>query len=443
MKSTDHSRREFLRTLTYGAAGIGIGVAFPAARYGSIRGSNNRLQVGVMGTNSRGHALARGFARLEDAEVTYICDVDRRAIEKTVDTVQEIQTLAPKGVRDFREMLDDQSLDALIIATPDHWHAPAALQGIQAGKHIYVEKPCCHTPHEGEMLVRAAREQNRVVQMGNQRRSWPFVIEAMQRLQDGAIGEVYYSRGWYASSRGSIGHGEQVPVPEWLDYDLWQGPAPRVPYQDNIIHYNWHWFWRWGTGEAGNNGTHAIDLCRWGLQAEYPTKVTSAGGRYRFDDDWETPDTQTISMEFGDGKALTWEGLSCNPSGIDGGFGASFHGAKGTLRLLDSGYTIYDLENQVVTEVSARGEDVDRAGPGFDRDAVHFTDFLDAIRNGTRPNSDIEGGYKSTLLVLLGNIAQRTGQALECNPENGHIRNAPDARDLWTREYELGWEPMI
>jgi len=444
MGTSGNSRREFMKTMAFGIAGLGMARGVRAGRYGKIQGSGDRIRLGVMGTHSRGHALATGFAKLEDADIVYICDVDERAREKTAAAVNDIQSGTVRQVEDFREILDDGSVDALAVATPDHWHAPAAIAGIQAGKHIYVEKPCGHNPREGELLLQAARDHGRVVQMGNQRRSWPFVQEAISRLREGVIGRVYYSRGWYANSRGSIGHGNHTPVPGWLNYDLWQGPAPRVPYRDNVIHYNWHWFWRWGTGESGNNGTHAIDLCRWGLEVNYPVKVTSGGGRYRFQDDWETPDTQVITAEFEDGKSMTWEGLSCNPSGLLGtGFGASFHGDDGALILLDSRYKIYDLKNKVVEEVSSHGANVDLTGSGFNRDAVHFADFLQAVRNGTHPNSDIEGGHKSVLLVHLGNIAQRTGNELHCDPRNGHILDNEEAARFWARDYEPGWAPTV
>ena len=189
-----------------------------------------------------------------------------------------------------------------LVAAPDHWHAPAAILACQAGKHVYVEKPCCHNPREGELAIAAARRHKRVVQVGTQRRSWPGVIEGIDKLRTGAIGRVLYSRGWYNNRRASIGHGKPAPVPAWLDYTLWQGPVPERPYRDNILPYFWHWYWHWGTGELGNNGVHALDMCRWGLGVDYPTHVSSGGGRYRYDDDGQTPDTHTVTYDF-DGLA--------------------------------------------------------------------------------------------------------------------------------------------
>src|SRR5262249_2593679 len=200
----------------------------------------------------------------------------------------------------------------LTVATCNHWHAPATILACAAGKHVYVEKPCSHNPNEGELMVAAARNHKRFVQMGNQRRSWPKIIEAMDQLHKGIIARGYLAQSWYYNRRPSIGHGKEAPIPEGLDYDLWQGPAPRRPFKSNYLHYNWHWFWHWGNGELGNNGIHMIDLCRWGLGVDYPVRVTSAGGRYRYADDQETPDTQVVAFEFEGRKTITWEGLSCN-----------------------------------------------------------------------------------------------------------------------------------
>jgi predicted dehydrogenase len=236
----------------------------------------------------------------------------------------------PKGVKDLRRVLDDPDIDAVSIAMPDHWHAPAAILACAAGKHVYVEKPGSHNGEESEWIVAAARKYKRQVQMGNQRRSWPWVQEAIKALHDGEIGQLYFARAWYTNHRASIGRGKPTPVPEWLDYSLWQGPAPERPFQDNVIHYNWHWFWNWGTGELGNNGVHAIDLARWGLGVDLPRRITCGGNRYHFQDDWETPDLYVATFDFGD-KGIVWEGQSCDPRGFEGeGFGVNFYGEKGT-----------------------------------------------------------------------------------------------------------------
>src|SRR5690554_1110120 len=268
----NNNRRDFIKKAASGAAAISIGGILPgfsAKSYANISGANERIGVGVMGVNSRGSQLARNFARQEDCEITHVSDVDSRAMEKCIAGVTEIQNRKPKEAPDFRRSLEDKNMDALIIAAPDHWHAPAAILAAQAGKHVYLEKPCSHNPNEGELLVAAAAKYNSIIQMGNQRRSFPNIIAAINELHNGAIGHTYYAKTWYHSARGSIGYGKVTEVPAWLDYDLWQGPAPRKDFKDNVVHYNWHWFWHWGTGEALNNGTHFVDLARWGLGVEY------------------------------------------------------------------------------------------------------------------------------------------------------------------------------
>lgn len=426
----------------------GLLPAFSASSYKRILGSNEMIRVSMMGVNSRGRALAKSFAVQEDCEVAHICDVDSRAIEKCQQHIESIQAMKSKGFKDFRESLEDKDIDALVIAAPDHWHAPAALLAQKAGKHVYLEKPCSHNPKEGEILVEAAKKYNKAVQMGNQRRSFPNVIKGMQEIKDGIIGRVYFGKGWYANNRGSIGVGKEVQVPDWLDWDLWQGPAPRAVYKDNIVHYNWHWFWNWGTGEALNNGTHMIDMLRWGLEVDYPIKVSSNGGRYRYDDDWETPDTQVINLDFKEGVSMTWEGRSCNGRRIEGSAaGVLFYGEKGSVLFPGSdNYTVFDLKDNIIKEVSPgeTGDATNTVSPFEKADQMHIRNFFDGIRNGSdKLAADIESGHKSTLLVQLGNIAQRVGHSLEIDPANGHIQNDKEATKLWSREYEKGWEMKL
>ncbi|QMU26966.1 Gfo/Idh/MocA family protein [Adhaeribacter radiodurans] len=447
MKST---RRLFIKNAVTGAAAVSFGGVLPgfsAKSYGNILGANERIKVASMGVNSRGLAVASNFARQENCEVLYISDVDSRAAAKCIATVEPIQKKKPKAAPDFRKALEVKNLDALIVTAPDHWHAPAAILACKAGKHVYLEKPASHNPKEGEMVVEAAKKYNRVIQLGNQRRSWPNVVAAIKELHAGVIGRPYFAKSWYTNNRPSIGKGNEVPVPSWLNYELWQGPAPRQPYRDNLIHYNWHWFWNWGTGESLNNGTHMVDLARWGLGVDYPTRVTSAGGRYRYQDDWQTPDTQVITMEFNNRTSMVWEGRSCNGRTIEGNSaGVMFYGENGSL-LIESGnsYIIYDLQNKVVKEVKNDMEIDARnlADPAQELDAFHIRNFFDGIRQGTKVNSDILSGHQSTLLVQLGNIALRSGHTLNINPENGHIINDNEAMKFWSREYQPGWEPKV
>ncbi|MFN5056160.1 MAG: Gfo/Idh/MocA family oxidoreductase [Bacteroidota bacterium] len=444
------SRRNFIKKSSAASAAIVLGGVLPgfsASQYRRIIGSNEKITAAVMGVNSRGFSVGSNFASQKECEMMYVCDVDVRAMDKCVAAIEKVQDKKPKAEGDFRKALEDPQLDLLIVTAPDHWHAPAALLAVSAGKHVYLEKPCSHNPNEGEMLVKAAAKHNKLLQMGNQRRSWPNVIAAIGELRAGAIGRPYYAKTWYTNNRESIGVGKTAEVPSWLNYDLWQGPAPRRAYKDNVIHYNWHWFWHWGTGEALNNGTHMVDLARWGLGVEYPTRVTSAGGRYRYQDDWETPDTQVIDLEFSNNTLISWEGRSCNGKNTEGSsVGVIFYGETGSL-LIESGnaYKIFDLRSKLVKEVKNDivANALDRTGPGMELDALHIRNFFDAIKRGTKLNSDILSGHQSTLLVQLGNISQRTGRALKVDPNNGRILNDKEAMKLWSREYEKGWEPKI
>jgi predicted dehydrogenase len=362
--------------------------------------------------------------------------VDSRAVAKGVAAARK-GGQNPKGITDFRKALDDPGIDAVSIAAPDHWHTPAAILACAAGKHVYVEKPGSHNGQEGELIVSAARKHNRVVQMGNQRRSWPWVIDSISALHAGELGKLFFARCWYTNHRPSIGHGKTVPPPEWLDYSLWQGPAPERPYHDNVIHYNWHWFWNWGTGELGNNGVHSLDLARWGLQVDVPRRVTCGGNRYHYHDDWETPDVYVASFDFGD-KGIAWEGQSCDPHGFEGtGFGVNFYGEKGYMNIGTSSSKFYDLNNKLVREIRAQQDAI----TGFD--SLHFSNFLETIRGNGRLNSAIEDGQKSTLLCHLGNIAWRTGHTVNYDSAAGGIVGDPEAGALWKREYRPGWEPIV
>jgi len=450
MKSSGNSRREFIKKTVTGSAALYASGMFPvlsSKSYKKIIGSNDRVNVCVMGANSRGFAHAENFSRQPNCSVIHICDVDSRVIEKTVAKVQEIGNNKPKGFSDIRKSLEDKDLDAVVIAAPDHWHAPAALMALKAGKNVYVEKPCSHNPHEGEILTQAAIKYGKKVQMGDQRRSWTNIIMAIGELKAGAIGRVYLGKGWYTNTRESIGIGKAASVPEWLNWELWQGPAPRKDFKDNVVHYNWHWFWHWGTGEALNNGTHMVDLLRWGMGLNYPVRVSSNGGRYQFKDDWETPDTQIISLDFPGDASLTWEGRSCNGKPVEGApVGVVFYGEKGSL-MIGSGneYTVYDLKGKVTKEVkdTVTVNPLNKVGPGDLLDFPHISNFLNAIRTGEKLNADIDSGHKSTLLVQLGNIAQRVGHSLEIDPSNGHILNDNKAMGLWSREYEKGWGMVL
>jgi predicted dehydrogenase len=433
-------RREFLKDASLATAGITI-LNFPI--FGKDAPSN-KVVLGIMGLNGRGSYLAGCYSHLPNVEIAYLCDVEDGAIKKGFDALKDMPR-KPELVRDIRKLVERKDFDALIVAAPDHWHTPAAILGSSHGKHVYVEKPCGQNPYEGELIVQALHKFGKHIQMGNQRRSMPTLIEAVKQVRDGVIGDVYFAKAWYTNNRKTIGVGKQIAVPATLDFDLWQGPAPRRPYQDNLVHYNWHWFWHWGTGEACNNGTHEIDCCRWFLGVDYPTKVTSSGGRYAFQDDWQTPDTQIASFEFGTKKLITWEGRSCNKYPVEGsGRGFIIYGEKGTLVNLGAGdYKIFDAGNKLLKEV--KGEmGADPANPVSatgNLDFYHFENFVNSLRGEAKLNSPVDEAQKSVLLCHLANIAQRTGNSLDCDEKNGHILHDPNAMKLWQREYQPGWAP--
>jgi len=257
-------------------------------------------------------------------------------------------------------------------------------------------------------------------------------IEAIEAVRSGEIGKVFFARTWYTNHRPSIGHGKPAPVPEWLDYSLWQGPAPERPYKDNILHYNWHSFWNWGTGELGNNGVHSLDLARWGLEVDFPRRITCGGNRYHFQDDQETPDTYITSFDFGD-KAIAWEGQSCDPHGFEGaGFGVSFFGENGSMAIAGDHVKIYDLKDKVVREINGKHDDV-----------LHFGNFIEGIREGKKLNAEIEEGQKSTMLCHLGNIAWRSGHTINFDPQTHKIVGDSNASALAKRDYREGWEPKV
>lgn len=422
------NRRQFMGHAAVGGMVLTAGAPFLA----EAESPSNRIVAAIVGLG-RGRALAGEFARADNCTVKYVCDLDENRLPGGVAAVSEAGGNTPEAVGDMRRIFDDPEVDVVAFALPVHWHAPAAIMACKAGKHVYVEKPCCHNPHEGELLVEAGRKYNRAVQMGAQRRSSVVIREGLAKLQEGVIGRPYFARTWYSAVRGSMGIGVEAPVPGNLDYETWQGPAPRRPYKDNVVHYNWHWLWHYGTGEMGNNGTHMVDLGRWGLGVDYPIRVTSTGGRYRFEDDQETPDTHVVTYDFG-GCTMTWEGLSCNQPGPDGmSVGVALHGDKGSLTLGSTNYILRDGDGKIVAEKNG-----DLGGK------EHVANLLDAIRNDTplALNTEIEEGYKSTLLAHLGNIAHRTGRSLRCG-DKGHILDDTDAQALWQREYEPGWEPTL
>lgn len=426
--STPMTRRDFTKRTTLFS--FGLAAAPLITRGQTAKSPGERLVVGVMGL-SRGAAHVNALQQISNVEVAYVCDVDSDRLAKLHKSAFSKADKPAQAVKDFRRILEDKNVDALFIAAPNFWHAPAAILACAAGKHVYVEKPGSHNARESEMIVAAARKHKRVVQMGNQRRSWPGVIEAVEKLKAGVIGEVRYARCFYNANRGSIGRGKPAPVPANLDYSLWQGPAPERPYVDNLVHYNWHWRWHWGGGELANNGVHALDVARWGLGVEVPSRVSCTGGRYHFEDDQETPDTAAAVFDYGR-KGILWDNSSCHPRGGENLPFVAWYGDNGSLTQNGTGYKVFDPKGKLVSE-----------GNGSGGEKGHIENFLQAIRGDTKPNSEIAVGQVAALLCHLGNISYRTGRTLNIDPKSRTIIGDREAERLWGREYRPGWEPKV
>jgi predicted dehydrogenase len=418
------------RTALQRTAALSLGAAFasiPTLRAADSAARKLRVAVVALG---RGMGHVNALLSLPDVEIAYLAEVDPARLDRGLKAVTDKQKATCEGVKDFRKILEDKTLDAVFIATPNFWHTPAALLAMQAGKHVYVEKPGSQNPHEAELIVAAAKKYGRVVQMGNQRRTW--MKEAIAALHGGAIGKLRYARAFYYNARAAIGQGALKPAAE-IDMDLWQGPVPDEREIKPYVHYDWHWLWHWGNGELGNNGIHHLDILRWGLQVEYPQRVTYNGGRYWHEDKQETPDTGTAVFDFGK-VGMEWVQSSCYPRTSEKPLGEClFYGEGGTFAISGPAWTIYDAKGVKTGEGK---------GPGCG-DAAHIGNFLDAIRGNAQLNSPIEEGQKSTMLCHLGNIAYRTNTVVRCDPKTGRMIDNPAGEKLWQREYRKGWEPKV
>lgn len=437
------TRREFLDTLATGTAGLAI--ASTAKSYGQIMGSNDRLNFAVIGLHSRAYAhLSALKANKASARISYVCDVDKNTMQKFASATEREMGEAPRTDQDFRNILRDKEVDAITIATPDHWHAPMAILGLQAGKHVYVEKPCSHNPAEGAMLVEAQKKYGKLVQMGTQQRSSPHTIEIVDRIHNGEIGRAYMAKAWYVNTRKSIGHGKEAPVPAQLDWDLWQGPAPRRAYTDNIQPYNWHWFKIYGTGETLNNGTHEIDVCRWALGVDFPERISAQGGRYHFKDDWQFYDTLVTNFEYAD-KMISWDCRCCNGMKLyDRDRGSVICGTNGSVLVDRDGYEIYDLRGKKTSEKKAGSETSsnDLVGRDSMTDA-HFANFIAGVKKGEKLNAPVAIGNVAVTMLQLSNVAWDVKRVLNLDTTDGKVQHDPEAMKQWTRSYEKGWEPHV
>jgi predicted dehydrogenase len=417
-----------------------------AKSYARILGSNDRLNFAVIGLNSRGYAhLSSLKANQKDARISHVCDVESKILKKFAAETEREMGEAPATDKDFRNILQLKEIDAITIATPDHWHAPLAIAGLQAGKHVYVEKPCSHNPGEGALLVEAQKKYDKQVQMGTQQRSSPHTIEVVDKIANGLIGRAYYAKAWYSNTRKSIGVGKEAPVPDVLDWDLWQGPAPRQPYKDNVQPYNWHWFKIWGTGETLNNGTHEVDVCRWALGVDFPKRVSSSGGRYHFHgDDWQFYDTLLTSFEYDD-HLIDWEGKCCQGMKFyDRDRGSCIMGTTGSVIVDRGGYEVYDLKGNKVSEVMATKAAASSDTMGRDSMTdLHFANFIAAVRKGEKLNAPVAVGNVAVTMLQLSNVSWETHRTLALDTTDGKILDDAPAMEYWGREYENGWAPHL
>ncbi len=431
-------RRTMMKT-----AGAAAGLAMSARGYARIQGANDRLRVAVVGVNGRGQAHVSAFSKLPNVEVTHLVDVDQAVLGKRA---QELAAKGAAGLRtegDYRRLIEGDQIDIVTVATPDHWHAKLAIDAMDAGRHVYLEKPIGLAPAEGEALIAAQRRTGRTLQVGNQQRSSRETIQLLEMVRAGELGDVYEAQTWYANARTSIGRGQEVAPPATLDWDLWQGPRPRGPYRSNLVHYNWHWLWKYGTGEICNNAMHELDIARWLMGLNYPETVSARGGkRFHAGDDWEMYDSLALDLVYPDGRMIRWDGQSCNAAPTFGrGRGVLLLGTKGSAVVDRNGFELYDLAGKKLREVKApvESETTGTIGEGA-LDVYHAGNFVDVIRGRTRTlASPITEGHISTTLCHLGNMAYRTKGVLTVDPRTGKPVDA-EAMKLWAVDYAPGWE---
>jgi predicted dehydrogenase len=403
-KRREVSRRQFLGRSAQQAAGVAVGVVGLTA--GIASGSttrsaspNERLGVGIIGVRNQGRLLAGEFAKLNDVDVRSVCDVDESQLAPAVRAVIETSEQVPETVRDFRQLLDDPQIDAVVIATPDHWHSAMTTLACQAGKDVYLESPATHSVEEGALLIEEAHRAKRIVQVGLQQRSGSHFQSAIEFVRSGKLGTVRLAKAWIVHRRKTISRRAEVEAPLNVDYVGWLGPAPARAFQPNRFHFNWRWFWDYGGGELAHWGVHMLDVARWGLKVEIPQRVSAVGGKYSFDDDQETPDALSVQYDFGT-KSILWEQRLWSSHGVEGrSSGVAFHGDNGTLVVDRGGWKVYDHGEVVAADSS-------------DLLATHVRDFVDSVRTRHMPAADLSVGVASSNLCHWGNSAYRQGREL-------------------------------
>ena len=427
------ARRDFVKLTS---AGVIAAATLPAAELIAAKSANERLVIGLIGCGGRGTHDAGLFKNTPNVDVAYVADVDEG---RRQSAAKGLGIDSKRAVSDLRKILDDKSVDAVIVATPDHWHSPASILACEAGKHVYVEKPISHNIREGRLLVDSSTRNKSLVQHGTQSRSTSMMIEAVKLLREGIIGNVLVAKCWNIQRRGSVGRGQAANPPSGLDYDNWVGPATMIPYWTTRVHNRWTWWYHFGTGDMGNDGVHDIDYTRWGLGVDtHPTKVSALGGKFVWDDDAEFPDTQQVTFEYpgsgkpGDRKLLIYEQRlwsSNYPHNCDSG--AEFYGSKGQMFLSRRGKieVISDKNQAVPLKVEPVGQN----------DVAHVLNFCEAIRGNAKLTADAMTGHLSTSLCHLGNIATRLGRSLQFDPQKEQIIGDEEANALVRREYREHW----
>ncbi|HVX12792.1 MAG TPA: Gfo/Idh/MocA family oxidoreductase [Pirellulales bacterium] len=429
MSHTD--RRTFLK-------GTGALAAYAATAQAAHADDEGMVTVGIIGTGGMGMNHVRQLSARKDVRVAYVCDVDANRLAEAARTVESATGTAPQAVNDLRRVLDDKQVAAVWIATPDHWHAPAAILALDAGKHVYVEKPCCHNVREGRLMVEAVRRSGKRLQVGTQSRSTECVRDAIGRINKGEIGEVLVAKAWNSQRRRSIGKSAPSEPPSHLDFDLWLGPAPKVAYRPNLLPSIWRWWYDFGSGDIGNDGVHDIDVACWGLGVDtHPATVACLGGKYVFDDDQQFPDTQYAMFEYpaaqksGRPKQLIFEQRIWSPY-VQEGYenGAAFYGTEGMLIIGHTiGWKLFGPRNKLIAERSGSADL-----------AAHHQNFLDCVRGSKSPlHADVEAGHRAATLVHLANVAARVGRQLHFDPNKEQIVGDAEANPLLRRTYREHW----
>ena len=432
------SRRAFIRTVAAGStAALTLGLA--PASYARVGGANDRVRFAVVGVRGMGFGHVKAYSKLEHADVVAICDVDERILAQRTAELERMGQRKPDTHVDLRKLYEDKSIDAVSVATPNHWHALAGYWAVLAGKHATLEKPCTHNVFEGQQLIKAAGKYGKLLQQHAERRSFVGMKSAMEFLHNGGLGEVYMAKGLCYKWRDTIGRKKPCAVPKGVHYDLWLGPAPKREFTDNRLHYNWHWHWDYGNGDLGNQGVHQMDLARWGLGVELPTRVSSLGGHFLFDDDQETPNTQMAVFEFpnarasGDKKKILQFEVRHWITNHEGEFGEGASNNIGNIFYGSEGYMVLRPNGSWETFMGRKRE----PGPTGSGGGDMWKNFVDAIRADDRSmlEGDITEGHRSCALIHLANISYRLGRTLDFDPATQKCLGDEEANDLLTRNY--------